>query len=121
MKRVLTVLAAALLAACSPHLGREGWGERPYEALQALVQADGVRGGYAVFDCDNTTVLHDVSHNLTIYMLENLLFRDARPTTLRTGFQIRTSSSRASRYPLRRPERALPKSFTPSGACWTGA
>lgn len=77
MKRCLFVLAAALLAACSPHLARSGWDERPYEALQALVQADDVRGGYAVFDCDNTTVLHDVSHNLTIYLLENLLFRDA--------------------------------------------
>ena len=77
MKRVpvlFCLLAAALLAACTPTLKKEGWDEEPYAALQALLSDSSVRGGYAVFDCDNTTILHDVTHTLMIYQIEHLRF-----------------------------------------------
>lgn len=53
------------------------WTSETYDALSALLQDKSNRGGYAVFDCDNTSIVHDITHNLTIYMVENLRFADA--------------------------------------------
>lgn len=75
MKKLIFLLSAVLcLAACAPTLQKEGWDEQPYVALQALLSDESARGGYAVFDCDNTTILHDVTHTMMIYQIEHLRF-----------------------------------------------
>lgn len=72
--RVLWMLL--LLASCAPALERGDWEEEPYKALCALLRDRSLRGGYAVFDCDNTTILHDVTHTLMLYQIEHLAFAD---------------------------------------------
>ncbi|MBO4536864.1 MAG: hypothetical protein J5702_06620, partial [Bacteroidales bacterium] len=74
MKRVLPLLFAAVaLLSCRPALERGRWNDETYAALSALL-ADAGDGGYAVFDCDNTTVIHDVTHTMMVYQIENLRF-----------------------------------------------
>lgn len=80
--RFFLAAAAALLAlvvSCSPAatIDREDWEPDVYEALTDLLKDRSLRGGYAVFDCDNTSVIHDISHTLTIYLVENLRFAAA--------------------------------------------
>lgn len=72
-KHFLVLCTAALLLSCRPALQRGCWDSDTYGALsELLTHAD--RGGYAVFDCDNTTIIHDVTHTLMIYQIENLRF-----------------------------------------------
>ncbi len=71
------MLLSLLLVSCTPALERGSWTPETYDALSALLQDKSNRGGYAVFDCDNTSIVHDITHNLTIYMVENLRFADA--------------------------------------------
>ena len=71
------MLLSLLLVSCTPALERGSWTSETYDALSALLQDKSNRGGYAVFDCDNTSIVHDITHNLTIYMVENLRFADA--------------------------------------------
>lgn len=66
-----------LLLSCAPVLERGEWEEEPYQALNGLLQDQSLRGAYAVFDCDNTTILHDVTHTLMLYLIEQLAFADA--------------------------------------------
>ena len=70
-------LALFVLSSCTPVLERGAWEEETYDALTALLKDKSNRGGYAVFDCDNTSIVHDITHNLTIYLVENLRFADA--------------------------------------------
>lgn len=77
MKRLYWLISFLILISCAPALERGDWEEEPYNALCALLQDKTVSGGYAVFDCDNTTILHDVTHTLMLYLIENLEFADA--------------------------------------------
>ena len=77
MKLICRLLLPVLLVSCAPVLERGEWEEDTYNALCSVLKDKSLRGGYAVFDCDNTTVLHDVTHTLMIYQIENLLFVDA--------------------------------------------
>ena len=74
----LTLMSLTLLLlSCTPVLERGAWTPETYDALSTLLKDKSNRGGYAVFDCDNTSIVHDITHNLTIYMVENLRFADA--------------------------------------------
>ncbi len=77
MKLICRLLLPVLLVSCAPVLERGEWEEDTYNALCAVLKDKSLKGGYAVFDCDNTTVLHDVTHTLMIYQIENLMFADA--------------------------------------------
>lgn len=77
MKRLYSFLFLLLLFSCTPVLERGGWEDEPYNALCSLLKDGSVTGGYAVFDCDNTTILHDVTHTLMLYLIENIEFADA--------------------------------------------
>ena len=82
MKKYFLLLAAlALFSSCrNPRvLPREGWDPDVHMALSKVIrEAAGTScAPYAVFDCDNTSVIHDVSQTLMIYMIENLRFKDA--------------------------------------------
>ena len=77
MGKLYRLLALALLVSCTPSLERGEWEEDTYQALSALVNDKSLSGGYAVFDCDNTTILHDVTHTLMVWQIENLEFADA--------------------------------------------
>ena len=72
-------VAGAVALGCRPALtlDPEGWDPEVYTALETMLSDPSNRGGYAVFDCDNTSVRHDVTHTLTIYLVENLAFADA--------------------------------------------
>lgn len=77
MGRLFRLLVLVLLVSCAPSLERGDWEEEPYRALSALLKDKSLSGGYAVFDCDNTTILHDVTHTLMVWQIENLEFADA--------------------------------------------
>ncbi|MBP5636021.1 MAG: haloacid dehalogenase-like hydrolase [Bacteroidales bacterium] len=77
MKRLLCLFSLLLLLSCAPVMERGNWEQEPYEALCSILKDGSLKGGYAVFDCDNTAILHDVTHTLMVYQIENLLFADA--------------------------------------------
>lgn len=77
MKRPILFLLFALTVSCTPVLERGAWEKDTYDALSALLADKSCRGGYAVFDCDNTTVIHDVTHTMILYQIENLRFASA--------------------------------------------
>lgn len=77
MRNILPLIALAVLVSCTPVLEKGSWEPDTYDALVSLLKDKSCRGGYAVFDCDNTSVVHDISHSLTLYMVENLRFADA--------------------------------------------
>ena len=77
MKRLFLILPLLMLLSCAPVLERGEWEDEPYQALCALLGDSSLRGGYAVFDCDNTTILHDVTHTLMLWQIENLEFAAA--------------------------------------------
>ena len=78
MKRFwLEALCCVIVLSCTPSLKRGQWEEETYNALSSLISDKGNRGGYAVFDCDNTSILHDVTHTLMLYQIENLRFAAA--------------------------------------------
>ena len=75
MKKIVFLIGLIVLTgACTAPIERGGWEEEPYNALCEVLGDKSLRGGYAVFDCDNTTVLHDVTHTLMLYQIENLRF-----------------------------------------------
>lgn len=73
-KHFLVLLTAAMTLSCQPALQRGCWDCDAYEALSGLLSNPDHKGGYAVFDCDNTTIIHDVTHTLMVYQIENLRF-----------------------------------------------
>lgn len=77
MKPISVLPVLLLLFSCSPVLERGAWEEAPYRAICNVLQDKSLEGAYAVFDCDNTTILNDVSHTLLVYQIENLEFADA--------------------------------------------
>lgn len=80
MKKFFILLFSGILAlGCrsAAVLPPEGWDPEVYEALEKVLTDRSNRGGYAVFDCDNTSIRHDVTHTLMLYLVENLLFADA--------------------------------------------
>ena len=80
MKKTI-FLALVLAFSCrGPEvLEREGWEPSVHKALSTLIRDGGGAScaPYAVFDCDNTSIIHDVSQTLMLYMIENLRFDDA--------------------------------------------
>ena len=66
-------------------LQKNNWAPATYEALHKLITENGIMSPaysaadkpYAVFDCDNTTVINDIEEALLIYQLENLRFKIA--------------------------------------------
>lgn len=64
-------------------LQKNNWAPATYEALRKLIAENGSMSPaynaadkpYAVFDCDNTTVINDIEEALLIYQLENLRFK----------------------------------------------
>ncbi|MBR6346461.1 MAG: haloacid dehalogenase-like hydrolase [Bacteroidales bacterium] len=77
MKRFYLLPILLLFFSCAQVLDRGQWEEEPYHALCELLRDQSLKGGYAVFDCDKTTILNDVSHTLMVYQIENLEFADA--------------------------------------------
>lgn len=77
MRYILRVVLLAMLVSCTPVLERGSWEPETYDALCALLKDKSCKGGYAVFDCDNTSIIHDITHSLMLYMVENLCFADA--------------------------------------------
>lgn len=78
MKKILVCLLAALtLLSCNPALERGAWNDDTYRALTTLISESEHQGNYAVFDCDYTTIVHDVSHAMLVYQIENLRFSRA--------------------------------------------
>lgn len=77
MKQLRAYFILSFLISCAPALERGNWEEEPYNALSKLLSDGYLKGGYAVFDCDNTAILHDVTHTLMVYQIENLEFAEA--------------------------------------------
>lgn len=84
---LLPLLLLLQLQSCAVKLDVEGWTPEVHSALDALVQDKTLRGSYAVFDCDNTSVLHDVTHTLMLYQIENLRFATAPEHRFLDGLQ----------------------------------
>lgn len=78
MRNLIAVCCViALLWSCGPSLKRGGWEEDTYKVLSGVIASSENSGAYAVFDCDNTTIIHDVTHTLMVYQIENLKFASA--------------------------------------------
>lgn len=76
-KLFISICVAAALCGCKASvLEKEGWSDDVYASLSEVIRSSG-KGDYAIFDCDNTTVINDVSHVLMVWQIENLEFRDA--------------------------------------------
>ncbi len=70
------VLPFILMCSCrGPVLVQGNWNDEVYGAICRVLKEGS--GGYAVFDCDNTSIKHDVSICLMLYQIENLRFADA--------------------------------------------
>ncbi len=57
-----------------PPVGK--WDPQVWKALNELMISAG-QGSYAVFDFDQTSIVHDISQALWVYQIENLRFADA--------------------------------------------
>lgn len=77
MRHFCHLAIALFLTSCAPALERGNWEEQPYKAFCSLLSDKSAKGGYAVFDCDNTIIIHDVTHTLMLWQIENLAFADA--------------------------------------------
>ncbi len=63
-------------------LKRNNWAPHTWKALDRLIRYNGVHSAqydasappYAVFDCDNTTVINDLEETLLAYQIQNLYF-----------------------------------------------
>lgn len=78
MKHFALILCAALaVASCHAPKTLEGGSWDPYvrESLNALLTSKS--GGYAVFDFDKTSIVHDISQALWVYQIEHLRYADA--------------------------------------------
>ncbi len=76
-KNLVCLLAALTLLSCKPALERGAWNDDTYRALTAVIAESENQGNYAVFDCDYTTIIHDVTHAMMVYQIENLRFSRA--------------------------------------------
>ena len=77
MKRIFSLLLLCLTACHAPKTLESGsWDPHVRESLNALL-ASAQPGGYAVFDFDKTSIVHDVSQALWVYQIEHLAFADA--------------------------------------------
>ena len=77
MKRIFSLLLLCLTACHAPKTLELGsWDPHVRESLNALM-ASAQAGGYAVFDFDKTSIVHDVSQALWVYQIEHLAFADA--------------------------------------------
>lgn len=56
-------------------LGPGSWDPSVRESLDSLLTSGA--GGYAVFDFDKTSIVHDISQALWVYQIENLRYADA--------------------------------------------
>lgn len=64
-------------------LDENNWAPATRTALNNLIKKNGIQSAnydpankpYAVFDCDNTTVINDVEEALLVYQIENLAFK----------------------------------------------
>ena len=83
MKKMMTAFAVLLFVACGPKevLPAEDWDPDVHATLTTMIRDAGKQAGkvrpYAVFDCDNTSIRHDVTHTLMLYAIENLRFAAA--------------------------------------------
>lgn len=75
-KFVLFLALSAVACRGSEVLDPAGWDPDVHHALSTLIRDGGSAScaPYAVFDCDNTSIIHDVSQNLTLYQIEHLCF-----------------------------------------------
>ena len=75
-KFVLFLALSAVACRGSEVLDPAGWDPDVHHALSTLIRDGGSAScaPYAVFDCDNTSIIHDVSQNLTLYQIEQLRF-----------------------------------------------
>ncbi len=78
-KLIVFTLALALFSCQAPSLDSEGWDRDVHRALCAVLKKapEASRQPYAVFDCDNTSIIYDLEHTLVTYQIENLRFADA--------------------------------------------
>ena len=83
MIRKIFISALCLLLAVSCHrepveviLKAGKWNPQVQEALNGLL-ANGGQGSYAVFDFDQTSIVHDISNALWVYQIEHLRYADA--------------------------------------------
>lgn len=76
---VLAVCACGCSRDSSRMLETEGWDESVHRALCSVIAETSAagEGAYAVFDCDFTSIVHDVEHTLATYLVENLAFAEA--------------------------------------------
>ncbi len=63
-------------------LGPGSWDPSVRESLDSLLASGS--GGYAVFDFDKTSIVHDISQALWVYQIENLRYADAPSDSLST-------------------------------------
>ena len=77
MKRLCCLLCAVLAMACQKPkaLDPGSWDPQVRSELNSLLA--GAKGGYAVFDFDKTSIVHDVSQALWVYQIEHLRYADA--------------------------------------------
>lgn len=79
MKKHLFLLVSTtllLLSACKgPQLQEASWDPAVRESLNTLLKEE--KGGYAVFDFDKTSIVHDISQALWVYQIEHLCYADA--------------------------------------------
>ena len=82
MKRKLCVIfCLLLLLSCQKNpqtisLEEGKWNSQVREALNELMASSG-EGSYAVFDFDQTSIVHDISQALWVYQIEHLRYADA--------------------------------------------
>ena len=90
VQRIIILLAeAGIVLSCgrpATVLERGGWDEAVYERLCNLLE-NAPEHAYAVFDCDNTSIRHDVSICLMIYQIENLRFASAQASRFLSGIE----------------------------------
>ena len=80
MKKLMIFVCALVLCSCSRSvLEPAGWDPDVHHALTAVLKKapKAFTQPYAVFDCDNTSIIYDLEHTLVTYQIENLCFADA--------------------------------------------
>ena len=80
MKKTLLLLTFAMFVAsgCTgkvAHVQRDDWAPDVKAAINDFMDCyAGTEGAYAVFDCDNTTLIFDVERQLVLHQLESMSF-----------------------------------------------
>lgn len=85
VKAVAVVTATAMLWGCGQKeiLPRDSWSDDAYTKLTELISSKGSQSRdydasvkpYAVFDCDNTTIIGDIEQQLYFYQVSNLRYK----------------------------------------------